>query len=78
MSPPVLSRSPSPKRSSVKSPSDNPGPDTTLAAYIADMAAELARLAGEADMPMLCYFLNLARVEADFHVKGVPIPRDRT
>jgi len=35
-----------------------------LAAYIAEMTAELARLAQGAELPMLAYFLNLARVEA--------------
>lgn len=42
-----------------------------LAAYIAEMTAEMATLAGAADLPMLVYFLNLARVEADFHARGV-------
>jgi hypothetical protein len=37
----------------------------SLAAYIADMSAELAALAGRSQMPMLAYFLNLARVEAE-------------
>jgi hypothetical protein len=37
----------------------------SLAAYIADMSAELATLAGRSQMPMLAYFLNLARVEAE-------------
>jgi hypothetical protein len=36
----------------------------SLAAYIAEMSAELAMLAGRAQLPMLAYFLNLARVEA--------------
>ncbi len=36
-----------------------------LARYIADMSAELAKLAGEAGLPMLNYFLHLARVEAE-------------
>jgi hypothetical protein len=40
-----------------------------LAAYIADMAAELATLAGRAQLPMLAYFLNLARVEAQIHAR---------
>ena len=35
-----------------------------VAAYIVELTAELARLAGEAGLPMLAYFLNLARVEA--------------
>ncbi len=40
-----------------------------LAAYIVEMSGELARLAGEADLPMLAYFLNLARVEAQITVR---------
>ncbi len=36
-----------------------------VSAYISDISAELARMAGEAKLPMLAYFLNLARVEAD-------------
>jgi len=40
-----------------------------LAAYIVEMTGELARLAGEAGMPMLAYFLNLARVEAQITVR---------
>ncbi len=41
----------------------------SLAAYIADMTAELAGLAGEARLPMLAYFLNLARVEAQIYAR---------
>jgi hypothetical protein len=33
------------------------------------MAAELSQLAGGAQMPMLAYFLNLARVEAELHAR---------
>ena len=48
----------------------SPAEDTaSLAAYIADMTAELADLAGKARLPMLAYFLNLARVEAQIHAK---------
>lgn len=36
-----------------------------VSAYIADISAELARMAGEAELTMLAYFLNLARVEAE-------------
>jgi hypothetical protein len=36
-----------------------------VSAYISDISAELARMAGEAQLPMLAYFLNLARVEAE-------------
>lgn len=50
-----------------------------LASYIADMASELSRLAGGAHMPMVSYFLNLARVEAETHARehgGYPVKRD--
>lgn len=50
----------------------------TLAKYIADMAAELSQMAGGANMPMLAYFLNLARVEAEMQARergGVVINR---
>ena len=50
----------------------------SLAAYIADMTAELATLAGRSDLPMLTYFLNLARVEAEIQARergGVPLRR---
>jgi hypothetical protein len=33
------------------------------------MTAELARLAGGAGLPMLAYFLNLARVEAQIYTR---------
>jgi len=39
------------------------------AAYIAEMAAGLAKLAGDAGLPMLAYFLNLARVEAQIYLR---------
>lgn len=38
-----------------------------VAEYIADMTAELAALAGAARLDMLTYFLNMARLEAEFH-----------
>jgi hypothetical protein len=41
----------------------------SLAAYIAEMTAELAELAGKARLPMLAYFLNLARVEAQIYAR---------
>jgi len=41
----------------------------SIAAYIADMADEMAKLASRCDMPMLCYFLNLARAEADMRAR---------
>lgn len=36
-----------------------------LASYIADISGELALLAGRARWPLLTYFLNMARVEAE-------------
>ncbi len=33
--------------------------------YISEMTGELASMAGAARMPMLTYFLNMARVEAE-------------
>lgn len=41
----------------------------SIAAYISDMSDELSKLASRCDMPMLCYFLNLARVEADMRAR---------
>jgi hypothetical protein len=47
-----------------------PAPESVeTAAYIAEMCAELSKLAGAADLPMLGYFLNLARVEAQIFVR---------
>jgi hypothetical protein len=37
----------------------------SMAGYIADMSSELSNLANEAELPMVAYFLNLARVEAE-------------
>ena len=48
------------------SPAENAA---SLAAYIAEMTAELAGLAGNARLPMLAYFLNLARVEAQIYAR---------
>ena len=50
----------------------------SIASYIADMSDEMAKLASRCDMPMLCYFLNLARAEADMRARelgGYPIDR---
>jgi hypothetical protein len=41
----------------------------SLAAYISELTAELAELAGNARLPMLAYFLNLARVEAQIYAR---------
>lgn len=40
-----------------------------IAEYIALMAAELAGMAGGARLDMLTYFLNMARLEAEFHMR---------
>lgn len=60
---------------------NRPSPEIAeLAAYIADMTSELAGLAGRRQMPMLAYFLNLARVEAEMQARengGAPIQRER-
>jgi hypothetical protein len=50
-----------------------------MASYIADMASELSQLAGRAEMPMVAYFLSLARVEAEMRSRelgGVEIKRN--
>ncbi|MFO1116880.1 MAG: hypothetical protein U1E28_14450 [Beijerinckiaceae bacterium] len=36
--------------------------------YIADMSGELAAIAGALRRPMLTYFLNMARVEAEMQI----------
>lgn len=43
----------------------DPDARASMAAYIADMSAELADLANQTELTMLAYFLNLARVEAE-------------
>ena len=46
-----------------------PGKDTaSVAEYIAAITAELAGMAGGARLDMLTYFLNMARLEAEFHM----------
>ena len=44
--------------------------------YIAEMSGELAALAGGARQPMLTYFLNMARVEAEMQIAEAtrPVP----
>lgn len=49
----------------------------STAAYVADMTAELAALAGGAGLPMLVYFLNLARVEAEIRARELGAPEIR-
>lgn len=39
---------------------------SSLAGYIAELTAELARMAERSELTMLAHFLNLARVEAEF------------
>jgi hypothetical protein len=49
-----------------------------MASYIADMASELSSLAGGAQLQMVAYFLNLARVEAEIQARelgGVAVGR---
>jgi len=46
------------------------GKDAAAAAeYIAFMTAELAKMSGLAKLDMLTYFLNMARLEAEFHMR---------
>ncbi|MFO1166938.1 MAG: hypothetical protein U1E19_02310 [Rhodoblastus sp.] len=40
--------------------------------YISEMTGELASIAGAARMPMLTYFLNMARVEAEMQLHQKP------
>ena len=54
-----------------------------VARYIGEMAGALASLAGGQHMPMLTYFLNMARVEAEMQAleaseRGLSPPRKRT
>ena len=42
---------------------------TAVSDYITEISAELARMAGEAKLPMLAYFLNPPRVEAEMTTK---------
>lgn len=46
----------------------------SIAAYIAEMSAELATMAERAELPMLCYFLRLARVEAETKARDLARP----
>ena len=52
----------------------------SLANYIADMSSELSQLAAGADLPMVAYFLNLARAEAEIRARemgGAVIRREK-
>lgn len=42
--------------------------------YISEMTGELASLAGGARLPMLTYFLNMARVEAELQLADAAPP----
>ncbi len=46
----------------------------SMAFYIADMASELAQLASNAELQMVAYFLNLARVEAEIRGRELGPP----
>jgi signal transduction histidine kinase len=43
-----------------------------LARYIADLTAELARMAGQKQLDLLTYLLNMARVEAELTARRDP------
>ena len=43
--------------------------------YVADMSGELAAIAGALRQPMLTYFLNMARVEAEMVEAGGQLPK---
>ena len=56
------------------------GPATTqeradMLRYISEMTGELASIAGAARLPMLTYFLNMARVEAEMQLNECALPR---
>lgn len=46
----------------------------SIAGYIAELTAELAQLADRSELAMLAYFLNLARVEAEFRRRELAGP----
>jgi hypothetical protein len=65
-----------PKKTPLRPLIQNPGesenepiPRHDLAAYVADMAAELSLMTGRARWPLLTYFLNMARVEAESQMR---------
>ena len=45
---------------------------TATARYIADITAELARMAGQRQLDLLTYLLNMARVEAEMAARRDP------
>ncbi len=66
----AAARGKAPLQERVSPPADETDAETaSLAAYIAEMSAELAQLAGRGNLPMLAYFLNLARVEAQIYAR---------
>ncbi len=67
-SPRALRRTPE-KNGAVLDDIDSSHETANLAAYVGDMAGELATLAGRSKLPMLAYFLNLARVEAEIRAR---------
>ncbi|MGJ0509495.1 MAG: hypothetical protein ACR652_20705 [Methylocystis sp.] len=51
-----------------------------MASYIADMSSELSHLAAGAELQMVAYFLNLARVEAEIRARelgGYAVEREK-
>ncbi|REF84176.1 hypothetical protein DES32_3023 [Methylovirgula ligni] len=64
------------KKTEGSSVSGQHSPETVagVADYIANMSAELATLAGGADLETLSYLLNLARLEAESHVPKLNEP----
>jgi hypothetical protein len=60
--PPQQAAAPAPTSEPISDPT---GELASLTGYIAEMTGELSALAGRAQLPMLAYFLNLARVEAE-------------
>lgn len=49
-----------------RAPACDEATPASIADYIADLTTELAGLAERSELTMLAYFLNLARVEAEF------------
>ena len=44
---------------------ESPASSTDVAAYISEMSGQMAQLASSANMEMLAYFLDMARIESD-------------
>jgi hypothetical protein len=45
--------------------------------YISEMSGQMAAMAGAARLPMLTYFLNMARVEAEMQITELAPPPPR-